>query len=532
MRLRFLSSVLFPAAGSLTLAAWLLAPSPAQGFGLLGVSLDLTRRDVRVFNNFTDSSANNNTTVTADFPGYDGAELAIWKGCVEWASGLHGSGGGDAHQPGGLGSGGANFDPSWQGRAPATGFSAQRIHSEITGSDGGVLAYCESAGAGWRIRYYQNWTWADGPGTSLGGGQIDLQGVACHEYGHALGLGHSNSGSATMFPSISGNGVNARSISSDDIAGLQAIYGLKSASKPTIASVSATNGLVTITGSNFSATNNEVWFTAKQSGLSGTPVKIPGVTSNGTQIIVLAPASAGPGDVLVRNNGTGFANLSNPFPIDPGDTSANDDPVLTSVEPAVVPALTADGQTVIVRGFNLTGVTNLSFDGIDLPGSFESQWKFLSDSEIELRVPLASQVGAVPVVITTPGGSAQTSVQIEYPSSPVLDLVKSTPDVMFTGAGLRVNVGGQPGDLFLVAASLDPSPSFLPGFVDFALGGNFANLVSVGNLMIPAKGWRSAVWPLVVPPETAFYVQAAVLRAAAPSLPLTMTNLQEGLVVF
>lgn len=47
--------------------------------------------------------------------------------------------------------------------------------------------------------------------------------TAAHEFGHALGLGHSDDPGALMFPS----GDPHRSLSPDDIAGIQAIYGPK-----------------------------------------------------------------------------------------------------------------------------------------------------------------------------------------------------------------------------------------------------------------------------------------------------------------
>ena len=311
-----LTHLILPGA-ALGAAALLLAQPRSEAWSTLGGALSLNQRDARVFDNFSAASANNNTTPDANFPGYTGAEMAIWKGMLEWGSELHGDGNGDPHQPAGLGSGGANFDITWQGNATSIGTSNSNTHSQIGGSSGGVLAYCETPiSDGWRIRYYQNWGWQDGPGTSFSG--ICLQGVACHEYGHALGLGHSNVGGATMFPSISGNGVVARSISADDSAGVQFIYGVKSASKPRITSIGAGNPL-TIIGQNFTPTNNEVWFTQVGQGGTGDPIKVTGVSSNGSSITVSVPATAGPGDVLVKNGAAnGFSNLSNAFPFDPG----------------------------------------------------------------------------------------------------------------------------------------------------------------------------------------------------------------------
>jgi hypothetical protein len=53
-------------------------------------------------------------------------------------------------------------------------------------------------------------------------GSIDLVTVAAHEFGHSLGLDHSNIAGALMFPSYSGA---QRFLAADDIAGIQSIYG-------------------------------------------------------------------------------------------------------------------------------------------------------------------------------------------------------------------------------------------------------------------------------------------------------------------
>ena len=232
-------------------------PPAAPAYSLVGDALGLHQRDVRVFDNFTDVSANDNTTPHPSFPGYTGAELALWKASVEWGSELHGDGQGDPHQPGGLGSGGANFDPSWQGNADDADTKDGNVHSAVSGADGGLLAYCETPIAdGWRIRYYETWTWDDGPGTSVVGS--DLQGVATHEYGHALGLGHSGASGATMSATVAGNGVAQRSIEADDRAGLQAIYGVASAIKPRITGITIQGSALEIQGENFSATSSSI----------------------------------------------------------------------------------------------------------------------------------------------------------------------------------------------------------------------------------------------------------------------------------
>ncbi|MEZ6014581.1 MAG: matrixin family metalloprotease [Planctomycetota bacterium] len=301
-------------------AAAVIAPSAADGFTLTGWSLDLTQRTFRVFNNFTDTEANNNTTPDPNFPGATGAVLALWKASVEWSAALHGDGNGDPSQPNGLGSGGANFDPSYQGLATNPGATGDNIMSELSGCSGGTLAFTESFtnGAGWRMLFYACWTWIDGPGTNWnsGGGRFDLQGVATHEYGHATGMGHSTVNGATMLAATS-DGKQERSIAPDDIAGIQSNYGVAAATKPRITGLSWDGAQLTIDGTNFTATNNRVWFTRAGTGTTDA-VTVTGLasTNNGTRIVVTPPANAGSGDVLVRRGSSGNASLSQPYPWD------------------------------------------------------------------------------------------------------------------------------------------------------------------------------------------------------------------------
>ncbi len=309
----------------LGLASLLLLPAQDAGaFSKIGGSLSVNQRDVRLFNNFVDTISNNNVRGFLDFPHALGAEQAIWKGAAEWGSAPR-TDHGDISQSE-IGNGLANFDPQWHGNSTGVGTTNHNTVSPISSCSSGVLAYLESPiSDGWRIRFCETWFWADGP-ANIGGGTYDLQGVMTHEYGHALGLGHSNVNGSTMWPSIGSGAESSRSIEADDRAGLQCIYGSMSGSKPLITDVSVNTGAgtVTITGSNFDGSaTNDVWFSNRNTtGTSTDPrVRVFSVaaTGGGTSITVSIPANAGPGEIMVKNNGTSHSDLSNAYPTTLGE---------------------------------------------------------------------------------------------------------------------------------------------------------------------------------------------------------------------
>lgn len=51
-----------------------------------------------------------------------------------------------------------------------------------------------------------------------------VEDVATHEFGHALGLGHSQTPTATMYATTSSCNANNRTLDADDIAGVRALY--------------------------------------------------------------------------------------------------------------------------------------------------------------------------------------------------------------------------------------------------------------------------------------------------------------------
>jgi hypothetical protein len=388
---------------SLVIVGVVAAPGLVMAYSLLGGNLGLGttgngfQRDFRVYNNSPDAGANNNTTAEAAYPGALGAVLAVWKGAKAWAS----------ENP--LAS--KNFDFDFQGTATANNANTNTVGWGSAGCGGSVLAYCETPiSDGWRIVMCDNWSWEDGPGAPSGG--EDIQGVVTHELGHALGLGHSQSGNcsgsctthATMCPVICGNGTDQRTIAADDAAGLEAIYGVKPANKPTITSLSGsftTGGTLVIGGSNFAGTVN-VKFSAGTGQNTGV---IPGVVYNvassmgGTQVSVVIPAAAQDGNVIVWQPGSSL--MSNAFPLDVNSIPPPL-PTITSFSPSDVNAF--HGGTVTVTGTGFTGASTLNIGGIELatPGGFA----VVNDTTITFSAPTAPALGSTSATVTTPNGTS------------------------------------------------------------------------------------------------------------------------------
>ncbi len=61
-------------------------------------------------------------------------------------------------------------------------------------------------------------------GIACSGDRVYLQDALTHEFGHALGLGHSSVVGATMYPSMTWCSTALRSLASDDKTGVQKLY--------------------------------------------------------------------------------------------------------------------------------------------------------------------------------------------------------------------------------------------------------------------------------------------------------------------
>jgi len=123
------------------------------------------------------------------------------------------------------------FDYAGTTTAQAVSNNSANIIFFDQNSGGGAIAttffFCSGGNmTGWDITYNDlNSSFWDGVTGSCGGSRYDLQAVGAHELGHGLGLGHSAVTSATMYFSIGLCSTAERTLHSDDIAGIEFIYG-------------------------------------------------------------------------------------------------------------------------------------------------------------------------------------------------------------------------------------------------------------------------------------------------------------------
>jgi hypothetical protein len=528
-------TLVLPTLGLAGAGLLLLPARPAGGFSKIGESLSEAQRDVRVFDNFADATANDNASSPSQFPGWSGVELAVWKAVVEWGSRAHGNGTGDPQSGNVLGNGGANFDAFWAGSASAIGNSNQNIVSAIASCNGNTLAYTElPLSDGWRIRYCDNVTFDDGPGTI--GNRYDVQGIMTHEYGHALGLGHSGTNGATMYPTGSPGQTSLRSIEADDAAGVQCVYGVASVTKPVIVATVPAGGVLTIHGSNFDLTSNEVWFTsATPTTASIDPiVRVAGVPSNGSQLTLVIPPAAGPGDVLVKKPGTGGATLSNAFPTDLVNAFGTPPvpvPVLTGVKPGVIECLIpGTTRTVALEGVDLDLVSAVGLDGVALaPG----RWSLENSGRILLDMPQVPTLGVHVLSISDGLMTDELEVTIVAPSGPRYELGSGDAlDAVDRDGGLRLRIAGPVGSPVRILASRSAVPS-VNAWIALDLGNAFTDLANGGTWLVPPAGWLEILIPSSALPPVPPGGQVLYSQGYAPLFPAPFetTGLQSILLV-
>jgi hypothetical protein len=187
-----------------------------------------------------------------------------------------------------------------------------------------------------------------GPGEPATG-TFDIQGVAVHELGHALGLDHTPIGQATMFASVSGRGLPLRTLHADDIAGVEFLYGVAGQTAPAVDITSVEPAIGPVSGGN-EVLLEGINFTYE----SETQLVVGGLAVSGTRwnvetcgllrITNMPSHAAGPVAIKISNSiGEAIAEGSYRY--------GGEGPRLIAVEPPE--GLTQGGIPVVVRGENL-----------------------------------------------------------------------------------------------------------------------------------------------------------------------------------
>ncbi|MBI3819159.1 MAG: matrixin family metalloprotease [Planctomycetes bacterium] len=530
-----LSKLTLPAA-LVGAAAFLTMPRTSNGYVLLGVSLNASSTGFQVDqSSFTDAASNNNVAADANFPGATGAAMSCWKAAAEWASQKRaGNGNGDPSQNGGLGNGGSNFDFMYEGVANSAGGGTSCVISAGGFLGGGVFAVTGPSNNGWSITFDNSsnngWNWVDGPGNETGGQSTDIQGIAAHEIGHALGLGHSADGNATMYAFTSQTGsYNLRTIETDDTNGEAAIYGTLGVSKPAITAISGNNfigGVITITGTNFSSTGNEVWFTKNYAGATSggppAPVMQTGVSSSngGTTINVTVPANSATGEVIVRQSGAlSQSTKSAPFPLT--ILAGPPTPIITSFSPNPIQIIASPIPTLTINGIKFTGATSVQIGSATYSGSHIT---VLNDTAITVKfMPPPNEAGSVNVTVTGPSGTSP--VLAETINLPAGNILQADPINPASGANVTFYYGTPAaGDYPLVAYSSCISPLPVPPYFTLSIGGcGDLNFLDLGN----PTGANGIASQTVTVPSTFHGIAILQFIRYNPSLPypLPVSNL-------
>lgn len=173
------------------------------------------------------------------------------------------------------------------------------------------------------------WTWDSyrGPLQS----NIDIQRVALHEIGHLIGMAHSTVSNTIMYPSIN----NAYTLTADDIAGIQSLYGAPSGTPTPTPSPTATP----------TATPSPSVTPTPTPSPSATPTPTPTATPTPTVTATPTPTPS-----------TVFVSLSvSPSSIQPGDTATFT--ISTSTPPAndITVGYRMTGTAYINSNYSLSG---------------------------------------------------------------------------------------------------------------------------------------------------------------------------------
>ncbi|QDU66675.1 trypsin-like peptidase domain-containing protein [Engelhardtia mirabilis] len=209
-------------------------------------------------------------------------------------------------------------------------------------------------------------------------------------------------------------------------------------------------------------------------------------------------------------------------------------PQIDSISPTTIAAVNPTSPvTITLTGDGFDGVTSVEVDGVPL-GAFPPEFTVPNNSTIVVTLQPPYNVGSKTIKVIEGALSDEVVVPVTFNLTPTIDLVNSDPSFLISAFPLEVYMGSFPNDLAFLLVSTSLVPSTLPGIFSASIGNNLSNLFLVNNFVInPATGYAKSEIPISgLPTGTKLYFQAGVLSAVLPSLPLSMSNVESGTVLF
>ncbi|QDU66676.1 trypsin-like peptidase domain-containing protein [Engelhardtia mirabilis] len=232
--------------------------------------------------------------------------------------------------------------------------------------------------------------------------------------------------------------------------------------------------------------------------------------------------------------GTGLTSVNAFDPANPGGGPGGTVPQIDSIAPTTIAAVNPTSPvTITLTGDGFEGVTSVEVDGVPL-SAFPPEFSVPSNSTIVVTLQPPYNVGTKTIKVIEGALSDEVVVPVTFNLTPTIDLVSSDPSFLISAFPLEVYMGSFPNDLAFLLVSTSLVPSTLPGIFSASIGNNLTNLFLVNNFVInPATGYAKSEIPISgLPTGTKLYFQAGVISAVLPSLPLSMSNVESGTVLF